>query len=140
MFPWTRHTLEALSQELLAPGERIEVMVRLVAGSAGWRLRRFAPVANPWEGTGNTEYAVLTDRQLLILAADPGTGRPARPVLFAIPRLGLTVTEVGGGSPRPIDLRGEDTTVRIYVPRFANGEGACLVDALGSPTEGARRP
>jgi hypothetical protein len=132
MFRGTKRRITRITTALLGDGERIEVMVHLLAGSAGWVLKNVGAISNPWEPLGTVEFGVLTNQRLLVLASDQ-QGRPVATVLFEAPRAGMAVAGTGGGYIRwaEVNVPGWQP-FRLFFPPVARREAAKLVAALSA--------
>jgi hypothetical protein len=132
MFRGTKHRMTRIAEPLLEDGERIEVMVHLLAGSAGWVVKNIVAISTPWEPVGTVEFGVLTNRRLMIFASDQ-QGRPAATVLFETPRAGMAVAGTGGGYVRWAEVHAPGwEPFRLFFPPVARREGAELVSALSA--------
>jgi hypothetical protein len=127
MLQRTRDRLTAVARDALADDEQVERMAHLLSRSGAsiarnaWRI---------WWLPPTVEFAVLTNRRLLIVAAD-SQGRPMNKIAREMPRNGLRVIGRGGGYIRWVDLEySESPSFRLHIPRVARREGELLFQAL----------
>ena len=130
MFRATKRRIVTFTTPLLEDGERIEVMVHLLAGSVGWVLNNVGSMTDLTEPLGTVEFGVLTDRRLMIFASDL-EGRPVATLLFQAPRAGMVVAGAGGRYIRWVALNVPGwQPFRLFFPPVARREGSALVGAL----------
>jgi hypothetical protein len=130
MFRGTKRRIVAITTPLLEDGERIEVMVHLLAGSVAWVLKNVGAMTDLTEPLGTVEFGVLTDRRLMIFASDL-EGRPVATVLFQASRAGIAVAGTGGRYVRWVELNVPGwQAFRLFFPPVARREGSALVGAL----------
>jgi hypothetical protein len=123
----TRERLTEVTRGFLADGEQIEYLAHLLSRSPASITRNMWRI---WWLPTTVEFAVLTNRRLLLVAAD-SQGLPLPKILREVSRNGLRVTARGGGYVRWVDLDSPDSgPFRLHIPRFVRREGELLFQAL----------